>query len=656
MNKRIFSFILSFLILLTCFAPCVFADSSQVSGLNPPDPSCVHDWKDCNIAGWEFEYKELPISVDVTRCSKCNVYKHALNVLGFKFTYYSLSGLKTPDGELLDFLNYNLAIVLGKFSTATKVPSGIGRKNLPGYEDDSGTAHVSKEGKLKFVAHPCWLDVGEQESNKFTLTDPYKPYRVEEEDEDYGLYVYDWLGYNNGISHFSHYSQPLSDDMGYGNFDFYWIIDSGFVPGTYYVAADQPTVKNYYSKYGAEPQILKTKAREYNLPNDSYWGLGNLGLSDYNAVWHERRWFYAENAKSTSIDIYLYPFLVTCDPTENPVEEKKEVTIEDNKFTGNIYVDNSTNITYIYPKYTTVNVNNETVIEVADHPLIYNPESKTYYIYDQTTNNYYYINYEAAPAPTPSPAPTVTPTPTPAPTEVPTPSPAPTEEPSPSPAPGNDHCDHTGIIAVLEEIRDKMVVGFTDITANIHADMVDFKAAVVAGFTDITTNITAVVADFKAAVVAGFADISANFQLAIDNLNINIQNFFNKKMEDLPEPTPTPSPTPEPSNPTPSPSPAPTDSPSPSPAPDPGKPDSGDKTNNFWTIIFPNGGGSEDGKKGIFWALVSLILALIAFFANLAVGVGYLFPFLPDGVVMTINTCLIVIFLFTIIKFIMRSK
>lgn len=656
MNKRIFSFILSFLILLTCFAPCVFADSSQVSGLNPPDPSCEHDWKDCNIAGWEFEYKELPISVDVTRCSKCNVYKHALNVLGFKFTYYSLSGLKTPDGELLDFLNYNLAIVLGKFSTATKVPSGIGRKNLPGYEDDSGTAHVSKEGKLKFVAHPCWLDVGEQESNKFTLTDPYKPYRVEEEDEDYGLYVYDWLGYNNGISHFSHYTQPLSDDMGYGNFDFYWIIDSGFVPGTYYVAADQPTVKNYYSKYGAEPQILKTKAGEYNLPNDSYWGLGNLGLSDYNAVCHQRRWFYAENAKSTSIDIYLYPFLVTCDPTENPVEEKKEVTIEDNKFTGNIYVDNSTNITYIYPKYTTVNVNNETVIEVADHPLIYNPESKTYYIYDQTTNNYYYINYEAAPAPTPSPAPTVTPTPTPAPTEVPTPSPAPTEEPSPSPAPGNDHCDHTGIIAVLEEIRDKMVVGFTDITANIHADMVDFKAAVVAGFTDITTNITAVVADFKAAVVAGFADISANFQLAIDNLNINIQNFFNKKMEDLPEPTPTPSPTPEPSNPTPSPSPAPTDSPSPSPAPDPGKPDSGDKTNNFWTIIFPNGGGSEDGKKGIFWALVSLILALIAFFSNLAVGVGYLFPFLPDGVVMTINTCLIVIFLFTIIKFIMRSK
>lgn len=797
MKKRLLSLLLVLAVVFS-FSISVFATDTGIDIIDDP-------------LSYYFEHQMLGVQkgTGVTLvCPKCD----------YKVVYTGGTLVTCPyDGEALV-----LADLAGVH--AEKVPSGIGRKDLPGYIDDSGTAHVSKEGKLKFVAHPCWLDVSEQQSNKYYLTDPYKPYRVQEEDEDYGLYVYDWLGYNNGISHFSHYTQPLSDDLYYGNFDFYWIIDVGFVPGTYYVAADQPTVKNYYSKYGAEPQILKTKAGEYNLPNDSYWGLGNLGLSDYNAVCHERRWFYAENAKSTSIDIYLYPFVVTCDPTENPVEEKKEVTIEDNKFTGNIYVDNSTNITYIYPKYTTVNVNNETVIEVADHPLIYNPESKTYYVYDQTTNNYYYINYEADPAPTPSPAPTVTPTPTPAPTEVPTPSPAPTEEPSPSPEPGNDHCDHTGIIAVLEEIRDKMVVGFTDITANIHTDMVDFKAAVVAGFTDITTNITAVVADFKAAVVAGFADISANFQLAIDNLNINIQNFFNKKMEDLPEPTPTPSPTPEPSNPTPSPSPAPldpilpetqnliipkmnsntftdehgtwiatgsskysdvfdffhafdrstsdfwetnaspsylqieipdpknyyvdgyimriskftnryakewtlqgsddgetwddldtqkdqnlsdmqehkytltlrkaykyyrlnmsnyassmcslshfnllgydakdvvtptpapTDPPSPSPAPDPGKPDSGDKTNNFWTIIFPNGGGSEDGKKGIFWSLVSLILALIAFFANLAVGVGYLFPFLPDGVVMTINTCLIVIFLFTIIKFIMRSK
>ena len=71
-------------------------------------------------------------------------------------------------------------------------------------------------------------------------------------------------------------------------------------------------------------KFLKTKAGKYNLPNDSYWGLGNLGLSDYNAVWHERRWFYAENAKSTSIDIYLYPSSSPVTRQKTPWKKRKK--------------------------------------------------------------------------------------------------------------------------------------------------------------------------------------------------------------------------------------------------------------------------------------------------------------------------------------------
>ena len=476
--------------------------------------------------------------------------------------------------------------------------------------------------------------------------------------------------------------------------------------------------------------------------------------------------------RTGAIKAEAYPLIILCEPLSS-LTKLTNITINNNTWNGNIYTDNSTNLTYIYPQYTTVNEKNETVTNISNTPIIYNNETKQYYTYDQTTKNYYYITYNAQPTPSPSPTP------------------APTEKPGGSIStpetgkPGGDTGDTTGILAVLVEIRDNMIQGFLDI---------------------------------KAAFVAGFAELSANFTLAIENLNVNIQNIFNKKFPDqstpetaLPSPTPSPSPAPlDPilpetqnliipkmnsntftdehgtwvasgsskysdvfdffhafdrstsdfweTNASPSylqieipdpesyyidgyimriskfnnryakewtlqgsddgntwddldkqtgqnlsdleehkypltlrkaykyyrlnmsnyassmcslshfnllgydakdvvtPTPAPTDPPSPSPAPDPGKPDSGDKTNNFWTIIFPNGGGSEDGKKGIFWALVSLILALIAFFANLAVGVGYLFPFLPDGVVMTINTCLIVIFLFTIIKFIMRSK
>lgn len=382
----------------------------------------------------------------------------------------------------------------------------------------------------------------------------------------------------------------------------------------------------------------------------------------------------------------------------------------------------------------------------------------------------------------------------------------------------------------------------SELTRNAISFFTDTFASFVGKFDDFRYSISTTITDFKAAVVQGFADISANFQLAIDNLNVNITNIFNKKFEDLPEPSPTPdpseptpTPSPDPSEPTPSPAPTepttpilpdtqkyiiptmtansftdshgtwiasgssyaekrfayfnafnpngfwvngrgnqagphyrempcwlqieipdpenyyvdgymlhcgpddnfdvwqilgsndgetwdaldsksesladdddhkypvtlhkaykyyrlyiehfsdymgvkqfnllgyeaadvtiPTPAPSPSPSPDvpdvtptpapTDKPSGGGDTNNFWTIIFPNGDDSDDGNKGIFWALISLILALVAFFTNLAAGVGYLFPFLPDGVVMTINACLFVVFLFTIIKFIMRSK
>ena len=115
--------------------------------------------------------------------------------------------------------------------------------------------------------------------------------------------------------------------------------------------------------------------------------------------------------------------IVYCRPTSVTVNKQTTITINNNTWNGNIYTDNSTNLTYIYPQYTTINEKNETVTNISTTPIIYNNETKQYYTYDQTTKNYYYINYGVAP------------TPTPAPTETPTPSPDPTEEPSLSPTP-----------------------------------------------------------------------------------------------------------------------------------------------------------------------------------------------------------------------------
>lgn len=110
---------------------------------------------------------------------------------------------------------------------------------------------------------------------------------------------------------------------------------------------------------------------------------------------------------------------------DSGVTNQNNITINNNTWNGNIYVDNSNNLTYIYPQYTTVNEKNETVTNISNTPIIYNNETYQYYTYDQTTKNYYYITYPNQP----TPPPTATPSPSPAPTETPSPSlsPAPVE-------------------------------------------------------------------------------------------------------------------------------------------------------------------------------------------------------------------------------------
>lgn len=107
------------------------------------------------------------------------------------------------------------------------------------------------------------------------------------------------------------------------------------------------------------------------------------------------------------------------------INKQTNITINNNTWNGNIYTDNSTNLTYIYPQYTTINEKNETVTNISNTPIIYNNETKKYYTYDTVTNNYYYITYEQPATPIPSPSPSPAPTETPAPSESPTPTPTP---------------------------------------------------------------------------------------------------------------------------------------------------------------------------------------------------------------------------------------
>ena len=470
---------------------------------------------------------------------------------------------------------------------------GAGRRPS-GYADDSGTPSVSPTGVLQFTVYPefdfgnNWsIDALHQYTEDFTFSSSYCTVTV------------------SNLKAVIH--RLSTSSFKYVNFVYRYRFIAP-VAGRYYLNSKQVCVSGLYYFDSDNPKTSYVPQNKLNTTASAGDTVYCPGVSPYA---DDCYLYYSSRNIPETYTVQLYPIIVSCDPTTSTISTSNNITINNNTWNGNIYQDNSTNLTYIYPQYTTINENNETVTNISENPIIYNNETKEYYTYDTVTNNYYYITY-------------VTETPTPTPSPDPTPTPDPGTDPTPTPEPGGDTGDTTGILAVLVEIRDNLIQGF---------------------------------ADLKATLVQGWADLSANFTLAIENLNLNITNIFNKKFPDQstpetaqpspspsPSPDPSPSPTPDPDNPdaTPTPTPVPTDKPS------------GGSTNNFWNFVFPGGNddGTENGHKGILWALISLLIAVVTFVLGLGSAYSYVFPFLPAGLVTTIHICVLVLLLFAIIKFV----
>ena len=555
------------ILMLCCMVPlAAFADD-----VLDTCPKCgkrtYETWNDCTTSIPDIG---LPLSCKRRHCTSCQYTYYDWNCMGF-------TGYKDFDsgsGNLIsDYLKEWKDKTFGKNATAKKYEtgggsgegsSGVGRR--PSGYSQNNTPNVTQAGQMHFYAPVTgWTRAIYSTSNcSFWSSNRITDLEVPSANA-------------SGTVFPSNYSS-----------DSYVIAVCAFtapVSGTYSVLPGTTIAKYRYIRSNTWYTAVYTSksATGSYAKGDSAWLVALAGVMPST---------YPYDAEGYGVDIYVTPLESTIKPTNS-------ITINQNVWNGNIYQDNSTNLTYIYPQYTTINENNETVTNISNNPIIYNNETKQYYTYDTVTNNYYYITYEA-----------------------PTPSPSPDPDPTPTPAPGGDTGDTNSLLDVLVQIRDNMIQGFADI---------------------------------KATLVQGWADLSANFTLAIENLNLNITNIFNKKFPDqstpeTAEPSPSPSPSPEPS---PSPTPDPGETPTPTPAPT-DKPNNGGNTNNFWNFVFPGGNddGTENGHKGILWALISLLIAVVTFVLGLGSAYSYVFPFLPAGLVTTIHICVLVLLLFAIIKFV----
>lgn len=567
MKKRIISLFLVLAVSLSMFCPLAFADDSSTH---------EHDWSSGIISEFSDTVEGIPVSVSVKKCTKCNFYKHTYKFFGLSFDFYNVTAYTGIVDDFLLDVTLHISSALGKNATAKKYETGGGSagtggvgRNPSGYVDDKGTPSFNVDGNLIFyVPITGWGVDSSSKSCGIAVTNNHSSFN----DGQHVTGVFPLRSSYKGTEYFkavAYFTAPVSGKYYLYNGDVVGLIKS-------------PDFASY-------KVVVSWKSSSYV----------RLSQGDKWAAYCSSGFLDRKSSNST-YEAIGYGFHMMVVPNEVTVNKQTNITINNNTWNGNIYQDNSTNLTYIYPQYTTINENNETVTNISNNPIIYNNETKQYYTYDTVTNNYYYITYE-----------------------TPTPSPSPSPDPTPTPTPGGDTGDTNSLLDVLVQIRDNMIQGFADI---------------------------------KATLVQGWADLSANFTLAIENLNLNITNIFNKKFPDQstpetaePSPSPSPSPSPEPS---PSPTPDPGETPTPTPAPT-DKPSDGN-TNNFWNFVFPGGNddGTENGHKGILWALISLLIAVVTFVLGLGSAYSYVFPFLPAGLVTTIHICVLVLLLFAIIKFV----
>lgn len=444
MKRKLFTLLLCMVFICTLSLP-VYADSTTtssdgysalISDIPKTCPTCgssLHaSWFSTSGAEVELTINDngtikIPAGAGVVAsirlyCTNCKYEKNETRLLGLDW------GSERP-GEW----------------KVEQAPSGIGRKDLPGYADDNGTPTIGVDGLPTLTFKMALNGFSTKFGGEFLYGSPIGSYSN-------GTYsitsTYNFTGF---------YSSDNATNYPTGCVSFYFVAP---YTGYYQITDASCSVKivskdkngNIFSDNNDASSArvgVSFESREPSVPSRFYDSMRN-GVS--------RKWtpskVYIVKGKHYFFNFYLQSYYSLDSLSGHPVyydvsinfpaptvtvtdigsiatiNKQTNITINNNTWNGNIYTDNSTNLTYIYPQYTTINEKNETVTNISNTPIIYNNETKQYYTYDQTTKNYYYITYNAQPTPSPSPNPAPSESPT------PTPTPDPGTTPTPTPKPG----------------------------------------------------------------------------------------------------------------------------------------------------------------------------------------------------------------------------
>ena len=345
----------------------------------------------------------LPLGLSITKspCStpgvNCDQVRYSWDFFGRKGSFVDDKNL--PVAQVIlhwykwneEFYGKNVGFdKLDSTNAGANIPAAGGR-NPKGYGDE-GKANVNFNGKNVLWVEPFGVTsvYGAQDNGAFSTIAPTRLCAGSSSSGSSYSIGYNVVSYEH-IAPVYYFTAPVS--------------------GLYYIGVDgSPYDLGTFDSFQSNKWVRNDYIWKFSNTYSSSISL-NKGESAYltfnallNGAGHNPYKFFLNN-----IPVFIEPL------GDSGITNYNKITINNNTWNGNIYQDNSTNLTYIYPQYTTVNEKNETVTNISNTPIIYNNETYQYYTYDQTTKNYYYITYPNQP----TPPPTATPFPTPDPSLTP---------------------------------------------------------------------------------------------------------------------------------------------------------------------------------------------------------------------------------------------
>lgn len=409
MKKRLVSIILTVFLVLSMMPFAAFADNAIV----------------CPACGGEVTKKQYHLVGnywDFYQCNTCGKWAYLSGVAGLKlFSAGDQAIINAADANAI----LNFAFNNGHLVPATKAPSGVGRKDLPGYADDKGSALVDKDG-WPTATYTMLLDGYDTSAGRDTVY----VHSSTNKTNPGSWYQYANGGFSGSNGNVSVYcAWEGGSPYVYASVSYYYVAPVtgyytiNFAPATYFSVTKDRTGKYVYKNTWSDINTFASFGIGVQQHSSSVFGIRDNTIAHTQNFSSETKYAikgqilfctYKSNFCLHCNSDYPYkylsiqtsaPTLTVQDLTPNQITNNNNITINNNTWNGNIYVDNSTNLTYIYPQYTTINEKNETVTNISNTPIIYNNETKKYYTYDTITNNYYYITYEQPTAPTPSPNP-----------------------------------------------------------------------------------------------------------------------------------------------------------------------------------------------------------------------------------------------------------